>query len=128
MKKMGTKLLKAARKQLRAPTTQAMICMGLRNYVKPELVLSLLQQSPLPIDDARVQQISDYLTSASPETINKWVDWGETLAAAAKTLRDIGAFVMRALPILGLYMVWVWIRSCFGDIAVKAVKAKALER
>jgi hypothetical protein len=93
--------------------------------VQPELVENLLANSPIPIQPEQAEQLTTYLSNADGATINTWVDWGEILAAAAKRVMAFAALVSRVLPLVGLLMALVWVRSCVDGGAVVAAAAAA---
>jgi hypothetical protein len=93
---------------------------------QPETLAALSQQIPPPFTPSaeRTTAISAYLNTATPETVTQWVEYSEVGTSVFKKGQQLVNFVTRALPLLGLYLVWVWVQSCIGHIAVKATGIK----
>jgi hypothetical protein len=102
-------------------------CTQIHTYTQqPETLAALSQQIPPPFTPSaeRTAAISEYLNKATPETVTKWVEYSEVGTSLYKKGQQLVNFVTRALPLLGLYLIWVWVQSCIGHIATKATGIK----
>lgn len=123
LKRAGKKLLKLAKKQLRSPGTQNLVCMLLQQAT-PETLKSLL---PIPLEDEHLSKISGFLRGTKPESLNNLVEYADVGGALLGRAQKIGALLKKLWPLLGLYLLWIWIKSCIGTIEITKIKYKMLQ-
>ena len=82
------------------------------------------QIPPLPgflaVTEERKSSLAAYMSSVQPKTIMQWLEYAEVGAAAYAQMQKLANFVTRALPLIGLLLVWVWVSACSGEIRISA--------